>query len=84
MFHGSRKGSIDEPWDVEGKGLGSAIERLSWIDSDSWWGSLWLVRREEFSKRLSRISIPSSEVLFANTPPAMASRRRASPMSKLK
>jgi hypothetical protein len=26
----------------------SDVERLSWIDSDSWWGLLWSVRKKVF------------------------------------
>jgi hypothetical protein len=68
---------------VEVKGSGTAAEGLSWINFDSWRGLLWQVRREEFSKRPSRISLTSSEVLFMNTPLMMKSRYRALLMPKL-
>jgi hypothetical protein len=48
---------MTESWDVEVKGSGSAVERLSWIDSDFWQGSLWPVGKKEFPKKLSRIAL---------------------------
>jgi hypothetical protein len=84
IIPGSGEGSTDESWDVEVKVSGSAVERLSWIDCDSWWGSLWSAIKEEFYKRQSRISLPSFEVMSANIPPAISSRSRAMSISKLR
>ena len=49
-----------ESMDVEVGGLDSAARSSSWCDSHScWMGLLWLVGNEEFSKRKSKISLPS-------------------------
>ena len=49
----------------------SIVERLSWLDVDSFRrGSPWLVGKEEFSKKLSKIPLPSAGVVCANKPPA--------------
>ena len=61
----------------------SIVERLSWLDADSFRrGSPWLVGKEEFSKKLSKISLPSAGVGCANESPAAMSRFRADFMSK--
>src|SRR6185312_13700762 len=61
----------------------SGVERLSWLDADSSRrGSLWSVEKEEFSKKLSRMSLPSSGVVCANHPPLATSSSRAVSMSK--
>ena len=77
------EGSIDEYWDVKDEGSDSGIERLSWLDTDSSrHGFLWSVGKDEFSKKLSKISLPSARVVCANEPPAAMSRFRADFMSK--
>ena len=45
-------------------------------------GSLWLVGNEEFSKRKSKISVPSVGVFWANEPLAVMSSLRADSMPK--
>src|SRR6185369_4551028 len=45
-------------------------------------GSLWLVGKEEFSKKLSKICLPSVGVVCANESPAVMSRSRADFISK--
>ena len=53
-----------ESKDIEVEGLDSAARRSSWHDSHSCqMGSLWLVGNEEFSKRKSKISLPSVGVI---------------------
>ena len=54
--------------------LDSILETLSWLDVDSFWqGSPWLVGKEEFPKKLSKIALPSAGVMCANEPPAVMS-----------
>ena len=61
----------------------SIVERLSWLDADSFRrGSLWSVGKKEFSKKLSKIPLPSAGVVCANEPPAAKSSLRADSMSK--
>ena len=61
----------------------SIVERLSRLDADSFRrGSPWLVGKEEFSKKLSKIPLPSTEVVCANEPPAAKSSFRVDSMSK--
>ena len=61
----------------------SIVERLSWLDADSFWrGSLWSVGKKEFSKKLSKIPLPSARVVCANEPSAAMSSLRADSMSK--
>jgi hypothetical protein len=76
------EGSTDESWDVEGTRLDSTTEGLSWLDSDSWWGSLGLVRKQEFPRKLSKISFPFVGFLCANEPPVAMPRCREEVMSK--
>ena len=59
------------------------VEGLSWFDADSSRrGLLWSVGKEEVSKRLSKISLPSTGVVCANKPPVVMSRFRAYFISK--
>ena len=68
---------------MDDKSSDSGVERLSWLDIDSFQrGLLWSVGQEEFSKKLSKISLPSVGVVCANKPPAVMSRSRADFMSK--
>ena len=61
----------------------SIAERLSWLDMDSFRrGSPWSVGKEEFPKKLSKISLPSAGVRCANEPPAAKSSLRADSISK--
>ena len=61
----------------------SIVERLSWLDVDSFRrGSPWSVGKEEFRKKLSKISLPSAGVRCANEPPVVLSSFRADSMSK--
>ena len=70
---GSGEGSTKEYWDVEDEGSDSGVERLSWLDADSSRrGSLWSVEKKESSKKLSRMSLPSSGVLCMNHPPLVS------------
>ena len=56
--------STAESNDVEVEGLDSVVGSSSWHDSHScWMGSLWLVGNEEFSKRKSKIFLPSVGVI---------------------
>ena len=77
------EGSIDEYWDVKDESSDSGVEGLSCLDMDSsrW---VWSVGKKEFSKKLSKIPLPSAGVVCANEPPAAMSRSRANFMSKLK
>ena len=52
----------------------------TWIPHDG--VSVWSVGKKEFSKKLSKISLPSVGVVCANEPPAVMSRSRADFMSK--
>ena len=53
-----------ESMDVEVEGLDLAAGSSSWRDSHScWMGSLWLVGKEEFAKRKSKISLPSVGII---------------------
>ena len=75
---GSGEGSTDEYWDVKDEGSDSGVERLSWLDADSSQrGSLWSVEKKESSKKLSRMSLPSSGVVCKNHPPLASSSSRA-------
>jgi hypothetical protein len=67
---------------VEGTRLDSAAKGLLWLDSDSWWSFLGLVRKGEFPRKLSKISFPSVRFLCTNEPPAAMLRCRAEVMSK--
>ena len=68
---------------MKDEGSDSGVVRLSWLDVDSSrHGSPWSVGKEEFSKKLSNISLPSAGVVCANEPPAAMSRFRADFMSK--
>jgi len=68
---------------VKDESSDSIVERLSWLDADSFWrGSPWLVGKEEFSKKLSKIPLTSAGVVCANEPPAAKSSFRADSMSK--
>ena len=59
------------------------VERLSWLDADFFRrGSPWSVGKEEFRKKLSKISLSSAGVVCANEPPAAKSSFRADSMSK--
>jgi hypothetical protein len=50
ILPGSGEGSAVENRDVETVGSGSAVERLSWIDTySSWRDSLWSVGKKESS-----------------------------------
>ena len=61
----------------------SIVERLSWLDADSFRrGSPRSVGKEEFPKKLSKIALPSAGVRCANEPPAAKSSLRADSMSK--
>ena len=80
---GSGKGSTDEYWDVKDESSDSIVERLSWLDADSFRrGSLWSVGKKEFSKKLSKIPLPSTGVVCANEPSAAKLSFRADSMSK--
>ena len=53
-----------ESMDVEVEGLDSAAGSFSWCDSHScWMGLLWLVGKDEFAKRKSKISLPSVGII---------------------
>ena len=53
-----------ESTDVEVEGLDSAAGSSSWCDSHScWMGSLWLVGKDEFANRKSKISLPSVGII---------------------
>ena len=68
---------------MEDEDSDSGVEGLSWFDADSSRrGLLWSVGKEEVSKRLSKISLPSTRVVCANKPPAVMSRFRADFISK--
>ena len=68
---------------MEDKSTDSGVERLSWLDTDSSrHGFLWSVGKEEFSKKLSKISLPSAGVVCVNEPQAAMSRFRADFVSK--
>ena len=68
---------------MEDESSDSDVERLSWLDTDSSrQGSLWLVRKKEFSRKLSKIYLPSVGVVCGNEPSAVMSRSRADFMSK--
>ena len=69
---------------MEDESSDSSVERrLSWLDMDSTLqGSPWSVGKEEFSKKLSKIPLPSAGVVCANEPPAAKSSFRADSMSK--
>ena len=68
---------------MKDESLDLIVERLSWLDADSFrWGSPWLVGKEEFSKKLSKIPLPSAGVVCANKPPAAKSSFRADSMSE--
>ena len=61
----------------------SIVERLSWLDTDSTRrGSLWLVGKEEFPKKSSKIALTSAGVVCANEPPAAMSSFREDFISK--
>ena len=63
--------------------LDFGVERLSWLDMDpTRRGSPWSLGKEEFSKKLFKISLPSAGVVCANDPPAAMLRFRADFMSK--
>ena len=63
---------------MDDKSSDSGVERLSWLDIDSFQrGLLWSVGQEEFSKKLSKISLPSAGVVCVNEPQAAMSRFRA-------
>ena len=80
---GSGEGSTDEYWDVKYESSDSIVERLSWLDADSFRrGSPWSVGKEEFPKKLSKIALPSTGVRCAKEPPAAMSSLRADSMSK--
>ena len=51
------------------EGSDSGVEGLSCLDMDSsrW---VWSVGKKEFSKKLSKIPLPSAGVVCANKPPA--------------
>ena len=69
---------------MKDESLDSIVERLSRLDADSFRrGSPWLVGKEEFSKKLSKIPLPSAGVVCANEPLAVKSSFRADSMSKL-
>ena len=69
---------------MEDEGSDSGVERLSWLDVDSSRrGSIWSVEKKESSKKLSRMSLPSSGVVCMNRPPLASSSSRAVSMSKL-
>ena len=68
---------------MKDEGSDSGVERLSWLDMDpTRRGSPWSLGKEEFSKKLSKIFLPSAGVVCANDPPAVLSRFRADLMSK--
>ena len=68
---------------MKDEGSDSCVERLSWLDMDSFRrGSPWSVGKEEFPKKLSKISLHSAGVRCANEPPAVVSRSRADFISK--
>ena len=59
------------------------VERLSWLDADFFRrGSPWLLGKEEFPKKLSKIALPSAGARCANEPPAVMSSIMADSMSK--
>jgi hypothetical protein len=66
---------------VKHEGSDSGVEGLSCLDMDSsrW---VWSVGKKEFSKKLSKIPLPSAGVICANKPPAAMSSFRADFMSK--
>ena len=69
---------------MEDESSDSIVEGLSWLDADSFqWGSLWSVAKKEFSRKLSRMSLPSAGVVCANQPPLATSSSMADFMSKL-
>ena len=68
---------------MKDEGSDSGVVRLSWLDVDSSrHGSPWSVGKEEFSKKLSKISLPSTGVVCANDPSAAMSRFRVDFMTK--
>ena len=68
---------------MKDEGPDSCVERLSWLDMDSFRrGSPWSVGKEEFPKKLSKIALPSAGVRCANEPPAAKSSLRADSVSK--
>ena len=68
---------------MKDEGSDSGVERLSWLDVESFWrGSPLSVGKEEFPKKLSKIALPSAEVRCANEPPAVVLRSRADFISK--
>ena len=68
---------------MKDEGSDSGVVRLSWLDVDSSrHGSPWSVGKEEFFKKISKISLPSARVVCANEPPAAKSSFRADSMSK--
>ena len=68
---------------MEDEDSDSGVEGLSLFDADfSRRGLLWSVGKEEVSKRLYKISLPSTGVVCANESPAVMSRSRADFISK--
>ena len=68
---------------MEDEGVDSGVERLLGLDADSSrWGSLWSAVKRESSRKLSRMSLPSSGVVCANHPLLAMSSSRAVSMSK--
>ena len=57
------------------EGSDSGIERLSWLDADSFRrGSPRSVGKEEFPKKLSKVALLSAGVRCVNEPPAVMSK----------
>ena len=68
---------------MKDEGSDSGVERLSWLDVESFWrGSPLSVGKEEFPKKLSKIALPSARVKCANEPLAAISSFRAYFISK--
>ena len=68
---------------MKDESLDSIVERLSWLDADSFRrGSPRSVGKEEFHKKLSKIALPSAGVRCTNEPPAAKSSFRADSVSK--
>ena len=68
---------------MEDEGSDSGVEGLSWLDVESFRrGSPWSVGKEEFPKKLSKISLHSAGVTCSNEPPVVVSRSRADFISK--